>query len=36
MQDINLIDETQKYMEEQQKELEKTKEKEEIQEDRDV
>ena len=36
MQDINLIDETQKYMDEQQNELEKTKEKEEIQEDRDV
>ena len=36
MQDINLIDETQRYMEAQQKELERTKEKEEIQEDKDV
>ena len=36
MQDINLIDETQRYMEAQQKELEKIKEKQEIQEDKDV
>ena len=36
MQDINLIDETQRCMEAQQKELEKIKEKEEIQEDKDV
>ena len=36
LQDINLIDETQRCMEAQQKELEKTKEKEEIQEDKDV
>lgn len=36
MQDINLIDETQRYMEAQQKELEKIKEKQEIQKDKDV
>ena len=36
MQDINLIDETQRYMETQQKELEKIKEKQEVQEDKDV